>query len=97
MITKEQREHLIKIWPNCGFDCPEGKEFQCSCNKCVVNNGFWEPNEMESLFNSDDVELIKKLFGKRGYLGEHGCLLAPAYRPGVCLKADCRLDSRRAR
>jgi len=89
MITEQERKKLIEEWPNCKFKCQEGRPFSCDCKECRQFKGYFEKGEMEALFNPVEIALVKAAFGEQGWLGEHGCLLAPAYRSGKCLATDC--------
>jgi len=84
-------EQLIKA-PNCGFKCPNGKslgnKFNCGCDNCGEDNGYFQEKDKNRLNKEDFVE-IESLRTENGWLGKNGCSLPRKIRSEVCLRYVC--------
>lgn len=89
LIARSKRQILIDNWPNCGHHCPKGREFDCGCELCAENNGYFQPGEIEQ-FGQEDQEIIRSCWRpETGYWGKDGCRLPVRLRPIRCLEYVC--------
>jgi hypothetical protein len=78
-------------------DCRPGLDYEC-CDTCRIYRGHYTSSEKESRFTSAEIEQINSLWnGKKGFLGEGGCVLPRELRSEACLRMTCSKHRKRVR